>query len=450
MNIPYSFNLMAVGENITAAPVEGICGVFVYNSDNDVVLSAMTVNDITLDYFNRRNMSVWSGGNAGAIGVFSGCAINVYSGGICSAVELNARGSAQIYTKGRISSVQIKSNATLYVSSGGAVHDPVVSEGGQITMQSSAVLSGGIFMSGADGLTVSSGSVMASAEFYNTGEKITVSSGGICRNITMCANMTISSGGAASRVALTGAGALTVSRGGQVYNLSADSGCIVSCGIYGEDSATVITGSGIHGEFFVSSGSGANLDIYGYKNILKVYVGGRVSGARVYSGASCYVSAGGSGVDIEIYSSGAMYLESAGIASDIKIYSGAVFNMLQYASCNDIIADGGVIYNDPESTTSGVQIINGGSQTVNPGGIANDVQIVNGKLNFSSGIGSGLVIHSGGSCSAYRPLWLDDIVVKSGGTLIVNSGHATRVSSETGANCIASNGGVIDYIQVDP
>ena len=450
MNIPYSFNLMAVGENITATPIEDICGVFVYNSDNDVVLSAMTVSDITLDYFNRRNMSVWSGGNAGAIAVFSGCAINVYSGGICSAVELNARGSAQIYTKGRISSVQIKSDATLYVSSGGTVHDPVVSEGGRVTMQSSAVLSGGIFMSGADGLTVSSDSVIYSVEFYNTGKTLIVDSGGACHSITMGANMTISSGGAASRVALTSNGALTVVRGGQVYNLSTDSGCIVSCWIYGEDSATVITGSGIHGEFFVSSGSGANLDIYGRNNRLNVYVGGRVSGARVYSGASCYVSAGGSGMDIEIYSSGAMYLESAGTASGIKVYSGAKFSALNYASCCDIIADGGVIYNDPESTTSGVQIINGGSQSVRGNGVANDVQVVNGILNLSSGIGSGLVIYSGGSCSAYRPLWLDDIVVKSGGTLILNGGHATRVSSETGANCIASNGGVIDYIQVDP
>lgn len=449
MNIPYSFNLMAVGENITAAPVEGLCGVFVYNSDNDVVLSAMTVSDITLDYFNRRNMSVWSGGNAGAIAVFSGCAINVYSGGICSELELNAQGSTQISTKGIISSVQIKSDATLYVSSGGAVHDPVVSEGGRITMQSSAVLSGGIFMSGADGLTVSSGSVIESAEFYNTGKTLIVGSGGICRNITMCANMTISSGGAASRVALTSNGALTVARGGQVYNLSTDSGCIVSCGIYGEDSATVITGSGVHGEFFVSSGSGANLDIYGKDNRLKVYVGGHVSGARVYSGASCHVSAGGSGVDIEIYSNGAMYLESAGTASGIKVYSGAVFNMLQYASCNDIIADGGDITVPYQAKVSNVAVTS--AYATVSGHIINAEIHGGGIVQLSSNAtGSGLVIHSGGSCSAYRPLWLDDIVVKSGGTLILNSGHATRVSSETGANCIASSGGVIDYIQVDP
>lgn len=449
MNIPYSFNLMAVGETLAIDAIEGVCGIFIYKDTKYVVSSAMTVNDITLDYFNRQNMSVWSGGNASTIAVFSGCEINVYSGGRCSGVEINGGGNTEVYFGGIISSVQIKSDATLYVSSGGAVHDLIVSEGGRITMQSSAVLSGGIFMSGADGLTVSSGSVIDSAEFYNTGKTLIVGSGGICRNITMCANMTISSGGAASRVALTSNGTLTVARGGQVYNLSTDSGCIVSCGIYGEDSATVITGSGVHGEFFVSSGSGANLDIYGYENILKVYVGGRVSGARVYSGASCYVSAGGSGVDIEIYSSGAMYLESAGTASGIKVYSGAVFNMSQYASCNDIISDGGDITVPYQAKVSNVAVT---SAYATVSGHITKAEIHGGgivKLS-SNATGSGLVIHSGGSCSARNPLWLDDIVVKSGGTLILNSGHATRVSSETGANCIASNGGVIDYIQVDP
>lgn len=449
MNIPYSFNLMAVGENITAAPVEGLCGVFVYNSDNDVVLSAMTVSDITLDYFNRRNMSVWSGGNASTIAVFSGCEINIYSGGRCSGVEINGGGNTEIYFGGIISSVQIKSAATLYISSGGAVHDLIVSDGGRITMQISAVLSGGVFLSGADGLTVSSGSVIESAEFYNIGKTLIVGSGGICRNITMCANMTISSGGAASRVALTSNGALTVSRGGQVYNLSTDSGCIVSCGIYGEDSATVITGSGVHGEFFVSSGSGANLDIYGRGNCLNVYVGGHVFGARVYSGASCYVSAGGSGVDIEIYSGGIMYLESAGTASGIKVYSGARLNALNYASCYDIISDGGDITVPYQAKVSDVAVT---SAYATVSGHITKAEIHGGgivKLS-SNATGSGLVIYSGGSCSARNPLWLDDIVVKSGGTLILNSGHATRVSSETGANCIASNGGVIDYIQVDP
>lgn len=321
MAIPYVFNRMATGNvDISVLPVEGECGVFVYNRNNAIVSSGFSISGIALTYYGNKRMAIWSAGSADSTTVNASGSMSISSGGRATNVVINSSGYVYVYSAGVVSGAEIKSSGIMSMMVGANASGITVSMGGYLNNSGSATAIVGLQMqSGCGGVSARESSYIANVEMQSGCGGVTLSSGASGDNFDIQSNtcVYVLDGAAISSATLSSGGSLRVSLGGQAHNVTHHSGGILYAGVYGGDMDTVIDGSNAYGEFSLSGGTASNFAVYGGM-CLNVSYGGVTENAQIHPGCSCVIYGGGSAIGTVISSGGSLSLQSASVNRDRK------------------------------------------------------------------------------------------------------------------------------------
>ena len=311
-------------------------------------------------------VSVFSGGLDSAALISVGGAEVVASGGIVSGATLSG-GVLTLSFGGAATSTRIGNTAEEVVTSGGTIGFTTI-DGGTLTLHSGALISGGVVFASGGILRISDTAVPSNL----------VVSGFAAGDVIDLAAAPFSSNGTAS----TSGNVLTVSVGGQTYNISF---------------STTLPGS----NFALLPDDGSGTDV--------------VSGVAISSGQTISITSGQMSTGLAVLSGGA-----------VDVLSGC-------SASATILANGGLAQVSSGGTAVGTRIMSSGTLT-NSGGTTISITVGNGGTETVSagGIDSVTIINPGGNATISAGGVMSGAIINSGGTLDVRGGSAISTTIALG------------------
>ena len=331
-------------------------------------------------------VSISGGGTLNLSGSLNGAAtIGANSilqlGGTATGIVVSKTALLKVENGGSPSNTEIRSGGLEIVSSGGT--DLGASDSGNLQVfagglaSGAEVKSGGLLFVGVSGF--GAGGVVSDTKVDSGGLEI-INSGGTDLGATDSGNLQVFAGGLASGAEVKSGGLLFVGLtsfgvGGVVSNTTIDSGGLEIVNSGGTDFGA--TDSGNLQVFAGGLASGAEVKSGGllFVGLTSFGVGGVVSNTTIDSGGLEVVNSGGTDLGASV--SGRLRVFSSGLASGVEVHSGGT-----------LLGAGGIVSN--------TLIDSGGLEVVNSGGTDLGAS-VSGRLRvFSSGLASGVEVHSGG------------------------------------------------------
>ena len=368
----------------------------------------------------------------------------VSNGGTANNTIVNEAGYCYVSEGGIANDTTVNSMGIL-INSGGELNNTIINGYGQChvsggTANNTTVNSVGV-------LYVYDGATAEVATVKGYGE-INVSKGGTVNNaeVNNLGYLDVYDGGTVNTATVNSDGACTVSEGGSANSVTVN--IYGSCDVYNGGKATNIKENG--GFVYVEDGA----DVTFAPRI--------IDGLHLYNFLSTTVHAGTTATDTFVDPSGELIIYSGGKATNIKENGGFVdvkdgadvtfasntINELYFWKYQSTTVHEGTTITNAIVTTGGTLEVYSGGKVVQLEEKGGFVYVEDGaEVTFVPNTIDGLVVSSYLSASIHNGTTVRDIIVSEGGGLyLYNGGKLTgRMSIESGATVVASNGAVLDF-----
>ena len=420
------------------------------------VFNGATVNSTTVT---GGSMNVSDNGMATATTVLSGGELNVSSGGTATGTHVEkgfmnvlsggtatgtyvVGGFLNVSECGGTDDTSLNSGGWLGVGSGCTANSTTVYQDGSMTVSSggtaTAIVENGGFVYLDEGATATFVENMI-YELSLENRSATIHSGTTAFNVTMnsYADLQVYNGGVVSSVVASGAN-IHVS-GGTANGMTLEntmievSGGTVSgmtlknAGLTVDNGGIVNSAVASNAGIIVSGGTVNNVTICEYDATLAVHDGGTANSTTVTDEGRLGVSSGGTVNSTTVYL-GSVFVEDGGSATETTVFGGGQMN---------------VIYGGSATKTT----VFGGQMNISSGGTANSTTVNSGGyMSVASATANETTVNSGCIEIGFAGI-VQNIIVSSGGSLIISSNGMIRgeVSIASGANVSALSDAKIDF-----
>ena len=351
---------------------------------------------------------------------------------------------------GIVSSTTVNSSGRLNVASGGVAIDTTVNDNGYVHMtggtgSGTEILSGGIMFAESASVVTNtiiqyggSAIIAGKADGVDVGRSgyLLVSSGGLIKNteVAIYGYNEILSGGTASSTIING----SVENGGGYYPTSqkvqsGGSTCDVTINYGGR----LYVSGGYARDVFINSGGSALLNK------------GSANGIHVYSSGSLLISSAANLSDISVESGGFIDLALQASVKNLDIASGGSFNFAIGSATSFDYTSGGIVFHQG-SQLSDMVISKGQGYTVTSGGnVANLTLASGGKLTLRNGVsGSNISVESGGRLSLEVNGKANCVLsgTNESGAFRVSDGRVSNFTIFSGCSLLLTQSGVADNV----